>query len=624
MALTIPNQMLTEHIPEIPDELSERVLQYMLARSAFFCDWNPSGEGMLISTRFSNTYQLHTVAQPGAARQQMTFYPEPLYSAKYRPRAEGKDRSGILFSMDTGGAEYYQIYYTDLKTGLRQRLTDGESKNGSPLWSPDGQQVAFSSTLRNGRDHDIYLKTVDDAQAPELVCKVQGMWAPVAWSPDGKKLLLLDYLAATETYYHVLDLKSGEVQSLFTERGKVAYGSACFNQDGSGLYFVADFDSQFMQLQYLDFADDEVRCLTPDIPWNVTTVQRSHDGERYLFCTNEDGLSHLYLMSADTQAYQKLELPTGVIGNPRFSPDDTQIAFSLHRPNHPADVYSLYLETGEQVRWTHSEVGGLNTRDFPTPELIRYSSFDQRQIPAFYYKPRQKSDRPYPVIIHIHGGPESQYRPTYSALFQYWLNELDIAVVAPNVRGSSGYGKKYIEMDNGYLREDSVKDIGALLDWIAEHPELDEKRVCVYGGSYGGYMVLAALTHFSDRLRCGIEIVGISHFVTFLKNTKSYRRNLRRVEYGDERDPKMAAFLHEISPKTNAHKIKRPLMVAQGLNDPRVPASEAEQIVSTVRDNGEEVWYMLAKNEGHGFHKQMNLHYYYSAISLFLEEFLLD
>lgn len=269
-------------------------------------------------------------------------------------------------------------------------------------------------------------------------------------------------------------------------------------------------------------------------------------------------------------------------------------------------------------------MGGLNTRDFPTPELIRYSSFDQRQIPAFYYKPRQKSDRPYPVIIHIHGGPESQYRPTYSALFQYWLNELDIAVVAPNVRGSSGYGKKYIEMDNGYLREDSVKDIGALLDWIAEHPELDEKRVCVYGGSYGGYMVLAALTHFSDRLRCGIEIVGISHFVTFLKNTKSYRRNLRRVEYGDERDPKMAAFLHEISPKTNAHKIKRPLMVAQGLNDPRVPASEAEQIVSTVRDNGEEVWYMLAKNEGHGFHKQMNLHYYYSAISLFLEEFLLD
>lgn len=625
MPLTTPAQMHTEHVPEIPDELSERVLQYMLARSAFFCGWNPNGKGMLISTRFSNTYQLHTVANPGAARQQITFYPEPLYSAAYRPASRtGEDRSGILFSMDTGGAEYYQIYYTDLHTGLRQRLTDGESKNGSPLWSPDGQQVAFSSTLRNGRDHDIYLKTVDNAQAPERVCKVQGMWAPIAWAPDGKKLLLMDYLAATETYYHLLDLTTGEVQSLFGERGKVAYGSASFNTDGSGLYFVADFDGEFMQLQYLDFADNEVRCLTPDIPWNVTTIRRSHSGQHYLFSTNEDGMSHLYLMNADTQAYQRLDLPAGVLGNPRFSPDDSEIAFTLHRPNHPADVYSLHLESQQLVRWTHSEVGGLNTRDFPTPELVRYPSFDQRQIPAFYFKPRQKSDRPYPVIIHIHGGPESQYRPTYSALFQYWLNELDIAVVAPNVRGSSGYGKKYIEMDNGYLREDSVKDIGALLDWIAEHPELDEKRVCVYGGSYGGYMVLAALTHFSDRLRCGIEIVGISHFVTFLKNTKSYRRNLRRVEYGDERDPKMAAFLHEISPKTNAHKIKRPLMVAQGLNDPRVPASEAEQIVKTVRENAQEVWYMLAKNEGHGFHKQMNLHYYHSAISLFLEEFLLD
>lgn len=625
MPLTTPAQMHTEHVPEIPDELSERVLQYMLARSAFFCGWNPNGQGMLISTRFGNTYQLHTVAGPGAARQQITFYPEPLYSARFRPASTtGEDRSGILFSMDTGGAEYYQIYYTDLHTGLRQRLTDGESKNGSPLWSSDGQQVAFSSTLRNGRDHDIYIKTVDNAKAPELVCKVQGMWAPMAWSPDGTKLLIMDYLAATETYYHLLDLTTGEVQALFSERGKVAYGSASFNTDGSGLYFVADFDGEFMQLQYLDIADNEVRCLTPDISWNVTAIQRSYDGQHYLFSTNEDGLSYLYLMAADTQMYQRLDLPTGVVGNPRFSPDDTEIAFTLHRPNHPADVYSLNLSSQELVRWTHSEVGGLNTRDFPTPELVRYPSFDQRQIPAFYFKPRQKSDRPYPVIIHIHGGPESQYRPTYSALFQYWLNELDIAVVAPNVRGSSGYGKKYIEMDNGYLREDSVKDIGALLDWIAEHPELDEKRVCVYGGSYGGYMVLAALTHFSNRLRCGIEIVGISHFVTFLKNTKSYRRNLRRVEYGDERDPKMAEFLHEISPKTNAHKIKRPLMVAQGLNDPRVPASEAEQIVKTVRDNAQEVWYLLAKNEGHGFHKQMNLHYYYSAISLFLEEFLLD
>ncbi len=625
MPLNQPAEMHTEHVPEIPDELSDRVRQYMLARSAFFCDWNPDGQGVLMSTRFSNTYQLHTLASPGAARQQLTFYNEPLYSARYRPHSDTQsERSGILFSMDTGGAEYYQIYYTDLKTGLRQCLTDGKSKNGSPLWSPDGEKVAFSSTLRNGRDHDIYVKHIDSARDAELVCRVQGMWVPMAWSPDGQKLMLMDYLAATETYYHLLDLETGEVTALFTDRGKVAYGSVCFDTTGEGMYFVADFDSQFQQLHHFHFASEKLTSITTDIPWNVTVVRKSYDGQQLLMGVNEDGMSKLYLLNTETNAYEALELPTGVIGNPRFSPDNKQIAFSLHRPNHPADIYSMTLDSRELTRWTHTEVGGLNTEDFPVPDLIRYPSFDDREIPAFYYKPRQKSDRPYPVIIHIHGGPESQYRPTYSALFQYWLNELDIAVLAPNVRGSSGYGKKYIEMDNGYLREDSVKDIGALLDWIKAHPELDEKRVCVYGGSYGGYMVLAALTHYSDRLRCGIEIVGISHFVTFLKNTKSYRRNLRRVEYGDERDPDMAAFLHDISPKTNAHKIKRPLMVAQGLNDPRVPASEAEQIVETVRKNEQEVWYLLANNEGHGFHKLVNLHYYYSAISLFLEEFLLD
>ncbi|MEZ0368703.1 MAG: prolyl oligopeptidase family serine peptidase, partial [Candidatus Sericytochromatia bacterium] len=366
------------------------------------------------------------------------------------------------------------------------------------------------------------------------------------------------------------------------------------------------------------------QTLTSHIPWNVTALDLSPDGERLVLSTNEDGLNRLYLLDTATLALSRLPVPMGILGEPRFSPDGLQIGFTLHKPNHPADVWSLRLDNQELVRWTESEVGGLNTATFPTPELIRYRSFDDMEIPAFYFKPRQNSDRPYPVIIHIHGGPESQYRPTYSALFQYWLNELDIAIVAPNVRGSTGYGKRYITLDNGYLREDSVKDIGALLEWIKDHPELDEKRVCVYGGSYGGYMVLASLCHYGDKLRCGMEMVGISNFVTFLKNTKSYRRDLRRVEYGDERDPQMCAFLDAISPTTNAHRIKRPLLVAQGLNDPRVPASEAEQIVSTVRGNGQEVWYLLAHDEGHGFHKQPNLEYYYSTLSLFLETHLLD
>lgn len=620
MSMMIPGQMHVENIPAIPNQVAQRVEQYMQSRSAFFCDWHPT-HGMLISTRFGDTYQLHALNQPDGARKQLTFYTEPLYSADFCRAGS----NGFLFSMDEGGAENYQVFYYDLNNGQRMLLTDGASRNGSPLWSENGTLLAFSSTQRNGRDHDIHLTDIGSPDSTRLVCKVQGLWMPMAWSPDNTQLLLMDYISATDTYFHILNLQTEKVTPLSDSLPReTAYGTAVWAKDGKGIYFVADLNSEFMQLQYFDLQLRLPHVLTADIPWNVTSLDLSHDGKNLVFATNEDGISRLYLLSTEKHSYKELPVGLGVIGNPRFSPDDQQIAFTFHRANQPSDVYSFQCEDQSLIRWTESEVGGLNTSRFPEPTLIRYPSFDDRKIPAFYFKPEQSSDRPYPVIINIHGGPESQYRPTYSALFQYWLNDLDIAVLSPNVRGSSGYGQEYIKIDNGYLREDSVKDIGALLDWIAQNPELDEKRVCVYGGSYGGYMVLASLCHYSDRLRCGIEIVGISNFVTFLKNTKSYRRDLRRSEYGDERDPKMAAFLDSISPSTNAHKITRPLLVAQGNNDPRVPASEAEQIVKTVRDNGKEVWYMNALDEGHGFHKKPNLHYYYSTISLFLEQFLLD
>lgn len=622
MVLNPPAQMHTERVPAIPLSVSERVRQYMQARSAFFCDWHPQGEGMLISTRFGSTYQLHQVKHPGAARTQLTFYDEPLYSGQF---CTAPQSNGFAFSMDVGGGENYQIFYFDLENGQRMRLTDGESKNGSALWNHGGTVLAYNSTRRNGRDHDIHLTDIGSPDSTRLICKVQGLWVPVCWSHDNQQLLLMDYISATETFYHLLDVASGETRPLFHKDARgIAYGDACFSKDNSRLYFVADIKSEFMQLQCLELASNQLMTLTSGLNWNVTSLDLSPDGSKLAFSTNEDGMSRIYLLDTASHEMSQLELPMGILAGARFSPDGSQIGFSLHKPNHPADVWSLRLQDQVLIRWTESEVGGLNTRSFPEPELIRYKSFDEMQIPAFYFKPRQNSDKPYPVIIHIHGGPESQYRPTYSALFQYWLNELDIAIVAPNVRGSTGYGKQYITLDNGYLREDSVKDIGALLDWIAEHPELDEKRVCVYGGSYGGYMVLASLCHYSHRLRCGMEMVGISNFVTFLKNTKSYRRDLRRVEYGDERDPQMCAFLDSISPTTNAHKIQKPLLVAQGLNDPRVPASEAEQIVATVRKNAQEVWYLLANDEGHGFHKQPNLEFYYSTMSLFLETYLLD
>jgi dipeptidyl aminopeptidase/acylaminoacyl peptidase len=618
----IPGNMHVENIPDLYYETADRVRQYLQVRSAWFCDWHPDGKRMLMATRFSDTFQLHMLDQPGGARKQLTFFKEPISSGAF---CTAPGENGFLYSMDQGGGENYQIYYFDKDNGQRKCLTDGLSRNGSPLWARGSTTFAYSSTSRNGRDHDIHLSDIRSPEGSRLICQVQGMWVPLSWSPDNSQLLLLDYISATETYLHIMDVESGEMKSLFAKtENSVAYGNAYWSRDGKGIYFVADLAGEFQQLYYIDLDTRNVEALSAHLNWNISEIELSPDGNLLAVVANEDGVSKLYLMDTQTQQLEPLEMGMGLISHPRFSPDNQSLAFTFNRPQSPADIYTFSLENGEVTRWTESEVGGLNTRHFASPELIRYPSFDELEIPAFYYRPKLNSDRPLPVLIHIHGGPESQFQPGFSSMFQYWLNELNIAVIAPNVRGSTGYGKTYIKLDNGYLREDSVKDIGALLDWIEKQPELDQRRVCVLGGSYGGYMVLASLVHYSHRLKAGVDMVGISNFVTFLKNTKAYRRDLRRVEYGDERDPDMRAFLEKISPTTNADKIKVPLFVAQGLNDPRVPASEAEQIVKTVRENGQKVWYALAKDEGHGFQKQANLEYYYTAVSDFLETFLLD
>jgi dipeptidyl aminopeptidase/acylaminoacyl peptidase len=314
-----------------------------------------------------------------------------------------------------------------------------------------------------------------------------------------------------------------------------------------------------------------------------------------------------------------------------FSPDGSKLALTINTARSPSDTYVLHLggdalDYGRLERWTYSEVGGLDTTAFREPELIEFPTFDTvdgqpRKIPAWLYRPA--GDGPFPVVISIHGGPEGQARPAFSSTYQLWLEKLGAAVLVPNVRGSAGYGKTYVALDNGFRREDSVKDIGALLDWIGTQPDLDEDRVAVFGGSYGGYMVLASAVHFSDRLKAAVDIVGISSFVTFLENTQDYRRDLRRAEYGDERDPEMRAHLEKISPVNNVEHIRIPLFVVQGENDPRVPVTESIQMVEALREQGQPVWYMNALNEGHGYRKKENRDIYQQATVLFLRTHLL-
>ena len=383
-----------------------------------------------------------------------------------------------------------------------------------------------------------------------------------------------------------------------------------------------------MQLAWQSLEDGaEPEYISGDIPWNVEEGAISADRKRAVFTTNEDGMTKVYLMDTTTRAYAPVSgLPIGYAGGMLFSPSGDRLAMTLNTPSTPSDTFVLALgkgatEHGALERWTYSEVGGLDTDSFIEPELIRYTSFDGLSVPAWVYKPAGPG--PHPVLIDIHGGPESQERPYFSSSVQMWLAKLGVAVIAPNVRGSAGYGKSYVAMDNGFKREDSVRDIGALLDWVATQPDLDAGKVAVFGGSYGGYMVLACAVHYSDRLKAAVDIVGISNFVTFLENTQDYRRDLRRVEYGDERDPKMRAHLQKISPLTNVDKITIPMLVLQGENDPRVPVTEAVQIVNALRANGQAVWYMNALNEGHGYRKKENRDVGQQAVVLFLQEHLL-
>ncbi len=622
-----PPSIVAEGVPPIPLELTARMNQYQNLRAASLADWHPSERSILITTRFGDTAQVHLVRSPGAYRQQLTFFPDRVLGARFSPRA---DKNYFLFLMDSGGSEFFQIYRFDLADGSTHLLTDGKSRNGSLRFNHQGTLAAYTSTRRNGRDFDLYVVDPENPASDKRALELKGAWAPLDWSPDDKRLLLLEEISINESYLHVFDPASGEKQ-LLTPPGpeKVAYETAVWGREGKGIYVASDRGSEFRRLFYYDLATKTFTSLSDRIPWNVEDVEISSDGKVLAFTANANGASELHLLDSRTRRELPApKLPRGIISNLRFRPRQHELAFNVNFAKSPSDVYSYDLDARKLERWTYSETGGLNPENFQEIELVEYPTFDQvngkpRMIAAFVTRPPAKFKPPYPVMIDIHGGPEGQTRPGFQGRNNYFVNEMGIALVEPNVRGSTGYGKTFTNLDNGTLREDSVKDIGALLDWVAKQPDLDAKRVAVTGGSYGGYMSLATMTHYSDRLRCGIDVVGVSNFVALLERTESYRRDLRRVEYGDERDPKMREFLLSISPVTNAEKIHVPLLVAAGKNDPRVPVSLSEEIAKKVRGNGGQVWYILAKDEGHGFAKKQNSDYLQDAVVMFLEQFLL-
>jgi Tol biopolymer transport system component/dienelactone hydrolase len=617
-----PENTKALNIPAIPPELSQKLFAYQNFRYALFQDWLADGRGLLLTTRFAETEQVHFVNTPGAARNQLTFFSEPVTDVTVCPDPK---REVFLYTKDSAGTEDFQIYAYDFKNGQSFRLTDGISVNEGMLWSPKGDRFAFSSTRRNGRDFDIYICDSSDPSSVRLALECKGSWSAEDWSPDGRKLLIGEEISRTESKCYLFDIASKTVKALLNAPGMVNE-SAHFDATSEGVFFVSDDSSDFRRVRHVDLSTGKSRVLTQDLPWDVIGISLSPDRKTGLFVTNEHGFTGLYLLDAKTLKHRRIEsIGHAIVKNARFSRDGKRLGFSLEKPDRPADVYSLDIATGKLTRWTFSETGGMDTSGFVAAQLVTCPTFDsaagaRRIIPALYYQPA--GNGPFPVLISIHGGPESQFWPEFSPEIQFDVRELGIAVIGPNVRGSNGYGKSYLLLDNGYKREDAVRDIGACIDWIATRPELDSSRIAVRGGSYGGYMSLASMIRYREKLRAGIDIVGISNFITFLKTTKGYRQDLRRVEYGDERDPQMRKFLAEISPITNADRITKPLLIIHGANDPRVPAEEAEQIVSAIQRRKGTVWYLLAQDEGHGFRKKQQKDYERAVSALFLRMFL--
>ncbi|NTX05514.1 alpha/beta fold hydrolase [Myxococcus sp. CA040A] len=617
-----PN-LWVSNVPTVPEALRQRMEQYLEARSAALLDTSDDGKQLLITTRFADTNQLHLVEMPMGARTQLTFAREPINRALFQPG----DSNVIYFLQDKGGGEFFQVFRLDRRTGRSELLTDGKSRHSDVKVSQDGRWLAYGGTGRNGKDTDVYVAPTAQPRQARRLTELEGSWAPIAFSNDGAKLLVAQERAVDDADLYVVDVASGARQRITPQEGKGGITSVVFAHDGKSVYLATDRYSDFAELYRVDLDKAPLtsapESLTKAVKWNVTDLALSPDGRKLAVAFNEDGFTKVSLLDTRTKALAPLDsLPKGVafgIGFPLKRSD--LLALTVGDAKSPMDVWTVDLKSRKPTRWTRSEVGGLDTNTFVEPVLVRYPSTDGVQVPAFLYLPRGATGK-VPVIVSFHGGPEGQSLPLFSTFAQFATTELGMAVLVPNVRGSEGYGKAYRAMDDGVKREQSLADIGATLDFIASRKELDASRVGVSGGSYGGYMTLASVAFYPERFKAAVDVVGISSLPSFLENTQAYRRDLRRAEYGDERDPAVRKVQERISPLGSVARIRAALYVQQGANDPRVPQSEAEQIVQAVRQRSPDVWYMLATDEGHGFQKKANRDSAQMTTMMFFEKHL--
>jgi len=589
------------------------IQRYMNIRWASRPTFSPDGSQLAFLTNITGTAQIWRISAEGGWPDQLTFFDDRVSFVQWSPTDEL-----LVFGKDVGGNERTQLYVMP---------SDGrEIINLSNLphaihhfggWSHDGRWIAFSSNRRNPAFFDVYIQDINSRKT-RLVYQQDGSNFAAGWSPNDQYLLIWRLNSSFDQDLFLLELKTQRVTHLTPHQGLVRYSNVNWAPEGKGLYLITDQGRDFMNIAYLDIASAELTYLEDD-PWDVDGLAVSKDGRFMAYTLNVDGYSELKIkeLSAGRRPLPSPPLPMGVVGRLTFSETGEKLAFVFSGPRCNSDIWVWELEKERLIQVTHSSRAGIPQESFTEPQLVRYTSFDGRKIPAFLYFPR-KTGR-FPVIVHIHGGPEAQERVWFDPIFQYFLNR-GYAVFAPNVRGSTGYGKAYTHLDDVELREDSVKDIAYGVEYLKTIDQVNPEKIAVMGGSYGGYMVLAALTRYPNLWTAGVDIVGIANFKTFLKNTGAYRRKWRIAEYGDpQRDSEL---LEKISPINHVDKIKAPLMVIQGANDPRVPQSEAEQIVQAIKQRNGVVEYLLFPDEGHGISKLPNRIKAYTAIVDFLDRYL--
>lgn len=606
---------------------------YLNVKHALSPTFSADGSRLLYLSDITGTFQVWSVSVHGGWPDQLTFYDDRI-TGLHSPR----NGDYVIITRDEHGNEKDQIFLlqggADRGVEITALVEDWAVKHNWGAWRPDGRAIAFSSNRREPAHFDVYTLDLEDGAQPQpqsqpksqpkMVFQADANLYPVAWSRSGRYLLVQRMNSNLDVDLFLLDLQTpgSEPRLLTPHTGAVRYEQARFSADDRGLYLVTDRDRDFTALTYLDLDSLELKVIAAP-EWDIEGVHLSPDGCWLAYTVNENGAARLTVREVATGSEKRLEFPPGIIAGVAWSRDSRRLAFDFSSPVHNSDIWLYDLAQAAPVQVTHSPRGGLNPQTFIAPQPVSFESFDGLRIPALWFLPSDAPDTlpgdKLPTIVYVHGGPESQFRYIWNPMFQYFLQR-GFAIFAPNVRGSAGYGKHYLSLDDVRKRMDSVADLSYAVKWLKQNPHVDPDKIVVYGGSYGGFMVLSALTAYPDLWAAGVDIVGISNMVTFLKNTSSYRRKLREAEYGSlEND---IDFLEEISPIHKSNRITAPLMVIHGAQDPRVPVTEAEQLVESLRQQKRRVEYLRFEDEGHGIVTLKNRLVMYPKIADFLDSVL--